>query len=218
MYQDKSKKYFNNPRVDLIGLIPKNENNKILEVGAGSGDTLVEIKKLKLAKEVVGVELMKLDDSQQKNSEIDRIIFGNIETIELDFPGEYFDVIICGDVLEHLLDPANALKKLHKYLKTDGVLITSIPNFREIHNLCKIVIQADFKYEDEGILDRTHLRFFCKKNIIELLISAKFTPIEIHSGFRLYKETGKKKIFDILTFGIFRDFLTVQYKIVAQKK
>ncbi len=218
MYQDKSKKYFNNPRFDLIGLIPKNENNKVLEIGAGSCDTLIVIKKLNLAKEVVGVELMKLNDSQQENPEIDKLITGNIENIELDLPKDYFDVIICGDVLEHLVDPWNTLRKLHKHLKQNGVIIISIPNFREYHTLYKILISADFKYEDHGLLDRTHLRFFCKKNIISLLTSTMFSPVSIHSNLIFEKEHIKKRIIDKLTFGLIRDFLTAQYIVVAEKK
>ena len=217
MYQDKNIKYFNNPRIDLIGLIPTNENNKILEVGAGSCSTLVEIKKLKLAKEVVGIELMKLPDSQQETSEIDRLIIGNIENIELDLPEAYFDVIICGDVLEHLIDPWGTMKKLHNHLKNNGVIIISIPNFREYHILYKILIRADFRYSDLGILDKTHLRFFCKKNIIALLTSTMFTPISIYPIFKLEIAHRTKRIIDMLTFGLIRDFLTSQYVVVAKK-
>ena len=217
MYQDKSKKYFDNKRNDLIGLIPKNENNRILEIGAGTCNTLIEIKKLKLAKEVVGVELMKLTDSQQENSEIDRLIIGDIENIELDLPKDYFDVIICADVLEHLIDPWNTMKKLHKHLKQNGVIIISIPNIREYHILYKIVFLADFRYSDQGILDRTHLRFFCKKNIISLLTSTMFTPISIYSIFNLDKTQRKNRIINKLTFGLIRDILTSQYVVVAGK-
>jgi 2-polyprenyl-3-methyl-5-hydroxy-6-metoxy-1,4-benzoquinol methylase len=218
MYQDKSKKYFNNPRIDLIGLIPKNENNKVLEIGAGSCDTLIAIKKLKLAMEVVGIELMELIDSQQHNSEIDKLIIGNIENIELDLPEEYFDVIICGDVLEHLIDPWNTLKKLYKHLKPDGIIIISVPNIREYHILYRIFVLADFKYGDHGILDRTHLRFFCKKNIISLLTSTMFMPISVKSIFKLEKGHRTRKIVDMLTCGLIRDFLTSQYVVVAEKR
>jgi len=217
MYQEKSKDYFNNPRTDLIGLIPRNINNRILEIGAGSGDTLVEIKKLKLAVEVVGVELVSLTDSQQENSEIDRLIIGNIEEIELDLPENYFDVIICGDVIEHLIDPWNVLRKLHKHLKNNGVLIVSIPNIREYHILYRILILADFKYGDRGIFDRTHLRFFCKKNILSLLATTMYTPVTIYSIFKLEIKLTTKKIVDILTLGLIRDFLTAQYIVVAKK-
>ena len=217
MYQDKNKSYFSNPRIDLISLIPPNINNRILEVGAGSGDTLVEIKKLKLAKEVIGIELLNLKDSQQHSSEIDRMIIGNIEEMELDLPENYFDVIICGDVIEHLIDPWEALIKLRKHLKQNGVIIVSIPNIREYHILFKILIAADFKYGDRGILDKTHLRFFCKKNILALLTSTMYIPVSVHSIFKLEKALTRKKIIDALTFGLIRDFMTAQYIVVAEK-
>jgi len=217
MYQDKNKSYFSNPRIDLISLIPQNINNRILEVGAGSGDTLVEIKKLKLAQEVIGIELLDLKDSQQRSSEIDRMIIGNIEVMELDLPENYFDVIICGDVIEHLIDPWEALIKLRKHLKQNGVIIVSIPNIREYHILFKILIAADFKYSDRGILDRTHLRFFCKKNILSLLTSTMYIPISVHSIFKLEKAFSKKKFIDAITFGLLRDFMTAQYIVVAKK-
>jgi 2-polyprenyl-3-methyl-5-hydroxy-6-metoxy-1,4-benzoquinol methylase len=217
MYENKNKKYFSNPRIDLISLIPENENNKILEIGAGSCDTLIEIKKNKLAKEVVGVELMKLEDSQQENPLLDRLIFGNIEEIELGLPESYFDVILCGDVLEHLVDPWTVLKKLHKYLKQNGVIIISVPNIREYHILYKILVLKDFRYDNYGILDRTHLRFFCKKNIINLLDKSLFTIVSANSIFKLSKNITKKKIIDWCTFGLLRDFITAQYVIVAGK-
>jgi 2-polyprenyl-3-methyl-5-hydroxy-6-metoxy-1,4-benzoquinol methylase len=217
MYQDKNKSYFSNPRIDLISLIPPDINNRILEVGAGSGDTLVEIKNLNLAREVIGIELLNLEDSQQQSPLIDRIIIGNIEEIELDLPENYFDVIICGDVIEHLIDPWKVLIKLHKHLKNAGVIIVSIPNIREYHILFKILIAADFKYGDKGILDRTHLRFFCKKNILSLLTSTMYVPLTVHSIFKLEKAFSKKKIIDLITFGLLRDFMTAQYIVVAEK-
>jgi 2-polyprenyl-3-methyl-5-hydroxy-6-metoxy-1,4-benzoquinol methylase len=169
MYRDKDKKYFGQARFDLIGLIPVNEKNKILEIGAGNCETLVEIKRLKLAEEVTGIELVPLPGSQQENPGIDRLITADIEKIDRELPENYFDVIICGDVLEHLVDPWRTMKKIYKYLKEDGILITSMPNIREYHIMYRIFFLADFRYSDSGILDRTHLRFFCKKNILSLL-------------------------------------------------
>ncbi len=217
MYESKNKLYFSNPRIDLINLIPKNKDNKVLEIGAGACDTLVEIKNLNFAAEVVGVELMNLENSQQGNSLIDRLIIGNIENIELDLPENYFDVIICGDVLEHLVDPWATLNKLHKYLKPSGVIIISVPNIREYHILYKILVLRDFRYSSYGILDRTHLRFFCKKNIINLLDKSLYRIVSVTSIFKLDKLRNTKKIIDWWTFGLIRDFLTAQYVVVATK-
>jgi 2-polyprenyl-3-methyl-5-hydroxy-6-metoxy-1,4-benzoquinol methylase len=218
MYRDKDKKYFGQARFDLIGLIPVNEKNKILEIGAGNCETLVEIKRLKLAEEVTGIELVPLPGSQQENPGIDRLITADIEKIDRELPENYFDVIICGDVLEHLVDPWRTMKKIYKYLKEDGILITSMPNIREYHIMYRIFFLADFRYSDSGILDRTHLRFFCKKNILSLLTSSGFRPVSVNPVFRLDEAQRKNRIIDMITLGIFRDFLTAQYIIVSKKK
>jgi SAM-dependent methyltransferase len=217
MYENKNRLYFSNPRIDLIELIPKGRDNKVLEIGAGSCDTLIEIKNLNLATEVVGVELMNLENSQQGNPLIDRLIIGNIENIELDLPENYFDVIICGDVLEHLIDPWATMSKLHKYLKTGGVIMISVPNIREYHILYKILILKDFRYSNNGILDRTHMRFFCRKNIISLLDKSLYRIVSVSSIFKLDKLRNTKKIIDWWTFGLIKDLLTAQYVVVATK-
>jgi SAM-dependent methyltransferase len=190
MYLDKNREYFSNLRADLISLIPENEENKILEIGAGSCETLIDI---------------------------DRLIIGNIENLELDLPKNYFDVIICGDIIEHLVEPEAALRKLYDHLKQDGIIIASIPNFRDYHILYRVAILADFKYTDRGILDRAHIRFFCKKNIISLLTSAEYVPVSIYSMFHFDKAQRTRKIINRLTFGLIRDLLTSQYIIVAKK-
>ena len=59
-YEDKNVKYYTNIRFDLIKLLPKNSRAKVLELGAGGGDTLIELKKQNLAAEVVGIELMEI--------------------------------------------------------------------------------------------------------------------------------------------------------------
>jgi len=218
MYKVKGKKYFGQARFDLIGLIPVNRKNKILEIGAGSCETLVEIKKMGLAEEVTGIELVSLPGSQQGNPGIDRLITGDIEKIDAELPENYFDVIICGDVLEHLVNPWNTMKKICKYLKEDGIIITSVPNIREYHILYRIFFLADFRYSDSGILDRTHLRFFCKKNILSLHTSSGFRPVSVNPVFRLDKAQRKNRIIDKITFGIFRDFLTAQYIVVSKKE
>lgn len=218
MYQGKSKKYFSNPRYDLISLIPGREGNRVLEVGAGSCDTLCEIKRSGLAMEVTGIELVSLPGTMQHDPLIDRLIIGDIEKMDPGLSEKYFDVIICGDVLEHLTDPWSMMKKIANYLKDDGVIIISVPNIREYHIMYRIFFLGDFRYTDQGILDKTHLRFFCKKNIIEMLSATGFEPVSVNPIFRFDRAQRKNRILDMFTFGIIRDFLTAQYVIVSHKK
>jgi 2-polyprenyl-3-methyl-5-hydroxy-6-metoxy-1,4-benzoquinol methylase len=217
IYSTKETAYFSHSRNDLISLIPSNSSNKILELGAGGGDTLVSIKKLNLASEVVGIELFKMEKTNQNNPLIDNFYVGNVETLQLNLQPNYFDVIICGDVLEHLLDPWAVVAKYGASLKVGGVIIASIPNIREITTFKKIYLRGDFKYEQEGTFDRTHLRFFCKKNMIDLLQPKGFQVINIKTSFDFYQKNTKRYYFNKLTFGVFKGLLANNFIMVSKK-
>lgn len=217
IYSDKHTDYFLNARTDLISLLPANPANRILEIGAGGGNTLVMIKEKGLASEVVGVELFDIPNSNQRHPHIDRFIIGNLEHDPLHLSENYFDAIICGDVLEHLVDPWTVVKNMAALLKKGGLLITSTPNFREFKTLYKVVVKGDFGYEQEGILDKTHLRFFCKKNLYGLFNQEGLQITAIHSGFQVTETKNKRKWLNVLTLGLLKDFLTSQYLVVAQK-
>jgi 2-polyprenyl-3-methyl-5-hydroxy-6-metoxy-1,4-benzoquinol methylase len=207
--------------MDIISLIPKNPKQKILEVGAGSGNTLLYIKQNGLASEVMGVELMHMPASTQEHELIDKFQIANIEQEEINASKHYFDVIICADVLEHLVDPWSTVKKISSHLKKEGILIVSMPNLREWRTLSKLVFRGDFRYNPEGgIMDKTHLRFFCKKNIIQLLTNSELNPIYIRPNFMLevLKQGKKRRFINKFTFGLFENFLAVQYLVIVKKK
>lgn len=216
-YDLKKLDYFKNIREEFINIIPSNPEQKILEVGAGGGDTLIAIKEMGNAIECVGVELFEIPNSNQKNKQIDKFIFANLETDELHLDEKYFDLVICGDVLEHLVDPWSVVENLTRFIKPGGLFILSIPNIREICTMYKIFFQKDFRYNIEGgILDKTHLRFFCKKNSLDLMTTNVLKPIAIFSNFEK-KKKAKRKLLNLLTLGLFKDLLTPQYLIIAQK-
>ncbi|HMH24185.1 MAG TPA: methyltransferase domain-containing protein [Puia sp.] len=220
-YTVKTQDYFSNVRRDIISLIPNNPGQKILEIGAGAANTLLYIKETGMAAEVMGVELMKIAGSHQQHPSIDKFQIANIELEEIQAEKEYFDVILCADVLEHLVDPWIIVDKLAGYLKKEGLLIVSIPNIREWKTLARIVFMGEFNYRPEGgIMDKTHLRFFCKKNIYQLLTTSALSPFYCKPNFML-KEVpqGKfRRVLNLLSFRLFEDFLTVQYLFIAKKK
>lgn len=220
-YTQKPQRYFSYTRHDIISLIPPDPEQKVLEIGASGGNTILYLKENKLAKEVMGVELMQMDGSNQKNALLDKFQIADIEKEEIDAPPEYFDIIICADVLEHLVDPWKTIEKISVHLKKDGLLIASLPNIREWKTLFKIIFKKDFRYDPYGgVLDKTHLRFFCKKNILQLLTTTSLSPIYCKANYllKVVLEGRKRRIINRLTFGIFSDFLTVQYLVVAKKK
>lgn len=162
--------YYRQERKDVEALIPK-EARRILDVGCGEGilgKRLLE----KGVKEVVGVEIEQaVCEKARENLSI--VICGNIEEIDLPFEEKYFDCIVFADILEHLKDPLSVVKKLKKHLKDSGVVVASIPNVR-YYQVINMLVDGYWTYGDYGILDRTHLRFFTKKEILALFKNAGF--------------------------------------------
>lgn len=219
-YSLKEKEYFSNVRMDIISLIPARPDQKILEIGAGSGNTLLYIKEHQLASEVMGIELMKIHGSNQEHALIDKFQIANIEQDIIHAEQDYFDIIICADVLEHLIDPWSTIKKITPYLKKGGLLIVSLPNIREWKTLFKILVKGEFNYDPAGgIMDKTHLRFFCKQNIIDLVNNSNLTSVYIKPNFllKILPEGKKRRRINRLTLGIFENFLAVQYLVISKK-
>ena len=94
-------------------------------------------------------------------------------------PGQ-FDAIVCGDILEHLRDPDRLLRQAKDWLKPDGTLVASIPNVRH-HSVVRSVLEGNWTYESAGLLDRTHLRFFTRREIEKLFFRAGFAIDEMRS-------------------------------------
>jgi SAM-dependent methyltransferase len=215
-YLLKNKDYFGNARMDLIGLLPKGDN-KVLEIGCGTGSTGQKLKSEGKASEVIGVEIMAWA-AKEAEGKFDKVICGDIEIIDLPFEKDYFDYVIAGDVFEHLGDPWAVLRKISFFIKKDGYVVASIPNIRHWHIIRDIVLKGEWSYEKQGILDETHLRFFTKKSIIKLFENNGFETIEILPIFKLVSQKSKSWFFDKLTFGIFEEFIVRQYMIKAKKQ
>ncbi len=209
--QEKNMGYFSNVRHDIIKLIPYNQNNKILEVGCGEGNTLLTLKSMKKASYIAGIDIIDLNQKEK----LDKFICGDIEkrVSSLPFPETFFDIIICADILEHLVNPWKVVKELKKYLKLGGYFIASIPNIREIKTMTTIFLKGDFKYSDAGILDKTHLRFFCKKNMEKLFLEAGYKIDKI-----THNLSPKRNLVNKLTLGFWEEFFVMQYLIVARKE
>ena len=91
---------------------------------------------------------------------------------------EKFDVVVAADVLEHLYDPWENLQKIVPFVKENGYIVISLPHAGHAAVIASLYI-GDFQYRDWGLLDRTHIRFFCLKNIEDLFAQAKLKIIEV---------------------------------------
>jgi GT2 family glycosyltransferase/radical SAM superfamily enzyme YgiQ (UPF0313 family)/2-polyprenyl-3-methyl-5-hydroxy-6-metoxy-1,4-benzoquinol methylase/glycosyltransferase involved in cell wall biosynthesis len=160
--------YYANARRNIVNLVP-HDAKRVLDVGCGMGMTGGLLKKERQI-EVVGLE-MHSGVAETARAHLSDVICGDVESMDIPFAEKYFDCIILADVLEHLVDPWGTLKRLVRYLGEDGLVISSIPNIRNLGILEKLAKGA-WDYQEQGILDKTHLRFFALKNMVAMFEEA----------------------------------------------
>jgi len=139
---------------------------------------------------------------------------GDVEEMSLSYD-KYFDLVICGDVLEHLKDPGKVLRQIHGWLKDGGRVLCCVPNVRYWRVWRDLVFKGDWKYTSQGIMDQTHLRFFTTKSFKRMLTDASFVvereDMRIAIG-------PKQELFNRLTMGACKEFLGSQMLLLARKK
>lgn len=172
-YQDGG--YYRNTRPEVAQYLPRTAR-RVLDVGCGAGDFGRAIKRRGRI-EVVGIEL-DAKACAMAAQVLDKSIEGNIETMTLPFADGYFDCIVFADVLEHLVDPQAVLRKAARVLAPDGVILMSLPNVG-YYEVVQMLANGRWKYEDAGIMDRTHLRFFTAAEVHALIAGAGLDPLVI---------------------------------------
>ena len=152
---------------------------------------------------------------------LDRAVHGRFDD-KLELPSAYFDCIFFNDVLEHMVDPAAALRRAQKYLVPDGKIVASIPNIAHFPTVWRLVARGQWEYTERGILDRTHLRFFTRQSIRRLFEEAGFS-IKLLEGINEFSEMqpGDRRlwkiyrIFSWLPHKHLRDMGYLQFGVIA---
>ena len=165
IYETKESDYYQGARPEMVDLVPKTAET-ILDIGCGEGHFAAGLKK-ELGAEVSGIELDE-KSAALAVEKLDKVYSGDVNEIIKGLPESYYDCITCNDVLEHLVDPYSILKQLKSKLAPEGLIVSSIPNVLYFRVLANLLFKGDWKYENEGVLDRTHLRFFTRKSIIRM--------------------------------------------------
>ena len=212
-YINKPEDYYQNERPEMQAYMPKGATH-VLDVGCSNGEFGQGIKKLSGA-EVWGIEPME-SYARQAEEKLDKVFTSSVENAIVQLPDNYFDVIYCNDVLEHLLDPYAVLEALKAKLKPKGKVISSIPNIRYFRAFFKILFKGEWDYADEGIMDRTHVRFFTKKSIRKMYENAGY-HVEIHEGINPSKSI-KPMLINIPLLGSAGDMRFLQFATVASKR
>ena len=200
---------FDVPRQSLLAMLP-NDINTVLDVGCSVGANGKWLKENKGVREVVGLEM--LDAAAQKaEAVLDKVVVGDVENINLDYPQGYFDCIIYADVLEHLKDPWRLMAEHQKILSNKGYVLVSLPNISNWRVIASLLADR-WEYSSSGTLDRTHLRFFTQKSMRKMF---KLAGYEIDS---LAFNRGKlSSIVSCLTLGYMGFLFTFQYYFLLRK-
>ena len=150
----------------LAQLVP--EGATVLDLGCGSGSLGRYLAQTRACTSD-GVTLSEVEAAHAR-PHYRRVVVDNLESCDLQatFAGQRYDAIVCADVLEHLSRPERILTACRELLTADGQLLFSVPNA----GYCGLVadlLHGEFRYREEGLLDRTHLRFFTRRSLTRLM-------------------------------------------------
>ncbi len=153
-------------RHDLLAMVA-DRPSRVLSLGCGTGAT--EMHLVQKGASVFGIDVS-ADAVAIAAKRLETAIVADIESDPLPQlrPGT-FDLILCGDVLEHLRFAEHVLDRLRGWLADDGQLVLSVPNATHYTILRQLVLRRDWKYEDAGLFDRGHYRLFTRKSLLRLL-------------------------------------------------
>jgi len=205
--------YYWNEREEMLRFIPK-DARLVLEVGCGGGIFGSAVKRVSGA-EVWGIEIDNEAASAAKDK-LDKVIIGDVSEIIPNMPDKKFDCIVFNDMLEHLVDPFSVLITIKSKLTPKGVIVCSIPNVRYLPVLRRLLVDKQWKYEDWGVLDRAHLRFFTKKSIVGTFNELNYEILQLEGINGI--NSWKFNLLNMLLLGNISDTRYMQFACVVRPK
>lgn len=180
---------------DLLAVIPLS-SARLIEIGCSSGALAREYKKLNPACHYTGIDICR-NYADAASAHCDVTLSLDIESIADSAFEELFpsDCWVFGDSLEHLRDPWSILRKIRGKLRPGACIAACIPNAQ--HWSVQVRLNSgNLFYEDSGLLDRTHLRWFTRTTIIDLF---KVTGFRIEAFVpRIFHEPQRERVADAI--------------------
>lgn len=206
---------YENPRAELQRHVPAGAL-RVLDLGCASGALGAALKAR--GSYVVGVERDPAYASRARER-LDELIEADLETLD-PAPLGRFDVLVAGDVLEHLADPWTVLQRFAEIVEPGGTVVVSLPNVRHWETVFAIAVQGRFPRRNEGVFDRTHLRWFTLHDAWSLIDQAGLEVEAIERRIRYRRVGGAKETAAARLIARLpgpRAFLTYQHVIRARK-
>lgn len=204
---------YSGARPDVLRMI-EGRPSRVLDVGCGAGLMAAALKDRFPSVYYVGVE----PDGELAalaKAGADIVVAGpveNPETMAAAAAHAPYDLVLCADVLEHLAEPGPTLQALVGLMSAGGALITSVPNVRHISTFVSLGVLGTWPQRTRGIHDRGHLRFFARRDILELGRAAGLIMRKERRNLRLIEAKAWTMVpARLLDFWPFRSFFTFQY-------
>ena len=207
---------YENPRPELQRHIPAGAR-RVLDLGCASG-ALGAALKARDGAYVVGVERDPRYAARARER-LDQVVEADLETLD-PAPLGRFDVLVAGDVLEHLTNPWAVLRRFAGIVEPDGTVVVSLPNVRHWETTFAIAVQGRFPRRNEGVFDATHLRWFTLHDAWSLVEQAGLDVVDVERRIRYRRVGGAKETAAARLIARVpgpRAFLTYQHIITARK-
>ncbi len=165
---DKSYQNLGNPRV--LSMVPSSARI-VLDVGCGAGDNASILYKNGLT--IDGITLSSAEADHAKPY-CRQLFVHNLEQGLPEISNDLYDIVLCSHVLEHICFPTRLLNDLHRVLKPEGTLIIALPNIMWWKTRLRIAL-GHFDYQESGIMDNTHFRWYTFRSAQRLLKDHRFS-------------------------------------------
>ena len=209
---DTLEQYYVADRCEVVDFLrPHGPFESVLDVGCAGGA---------LAGELLGAGIARACDGIEPNAEaaahagerLRKVWTGTLETVEELIQWQQYDVIVMADVLEHLVDPWSVLTQMRERTAPGCRLMLSVPNVRHYKVSFPLLFKGEFRYRDAGIMDRTHLHFFTRDSLLELLGECGW--VAAHIGTHM-KRRYRRWYYPTR---LIEPFVAVQYMVIAEKR
>jgi 2-polyprenyl-3-methyl-5-hydroxy-6-metoxy-1,4-benzoquinol methylase len=213
-----SKRGYSGYRPDIVTAISHPNIGSVLDVGCGEGGIGAQLKGKTPAVEVYGIEGDPVLLAQAEE------ILDGCWAADLNAPDwaspikdKTFDVIIFADVLEHLKSPEKVLAAALPLLNKKGQIVICLPNVRHWSTFYYLYIKGVWPANDRGIFDKTHLHFFARRNILDLIHEAGLEVVLEKRNVRIIEPWSWTNLPGrLLDWWPFRPFFTFQYIHVCE--
>jgi 2-polyprenyl-3-methyl-5-hydroxy-6-metoxy-1,4-benzoquinol methylase len=209
---DVPSRYFRDAKPAFLQLIDP-RGLRVLDLGCGGGHNGAMLKKAG-AREVVGVE-RDPGAASEARKRLDRVVEGDLARLDpADLGDEPFDAILASDVLEHLLNAEEVLARAVTRLRPGGAVVLSLPNVSNVYVISQLLLKT-WPRRRSGIFDRTHVRWFAKRDMVRLLEGAGLTVLRVEPYFTRYSVIRAASL--VLSLYVFRDYWARQFLLLAVK-